>query len=458
MIPSLSAQPEQKSLPKPRREPLSWDEKLLIFGFPGLLVLAAIGQLSLTRSQPAVLIAYPAPVALPNPNGFDAYLSAEAAIKLDVPAVDPIDDSLKLMPTDAKSRAKKYSLGNKIAWLRANAGGFSLFRAAQTLPCRHPVAMPSGFFFAGSNYARHNRLRQLARYKAIEINALKLQKKWGGAVNSALDTIQMGNDIAVGGALDAKYTGLEIETTGRDHLTAPDDPISKLSAPEARGAARRLQTIITHRFPFAQTLENSRWAALQEFDMVSRLPNWQSQMAANQGREATWREKMGLIANPRPEIVADIKRIYDANTADLKKPYSAPYSALAPLNLLSQNFVWGQSQRFDQTREKVTLNVLLLRLALRAFEAQNGRFPAQLGELSPRFIGKIPTDDFADGKPFHYSVSGKTYRLYSVGPDGKDDKGTPLKENYGRLGRNGFGRYESLQSGKRGDYVAGINP
>ncbi|PQV62469.1 hypothetical protein B1R32_13312 [Abditibacterium utsteinense] len=441
--------------PKTQREPLSWDEKLLIFAFPTLLCIAAIGQFALGRGAEPAQIQFPAPVALPVPNGFDVYLAAEAAIKLDVPAVDLIDDSPKLTPTDPKLAAQKYSLAKKDAWLKANAAGFALFKQAQTLPCRSPEsALPLGS--GGFRYASSRQLSQLGRYKIIEINAFTMRKNWNGAVTSALDALQMGIDIANGGSMSMKYYSAQIQTNARETLSGPVDPISKLSAAQARAAAKRLEAIVARRTGYAEILENSRWATLREFDYTSQQPNWQSQMLANSGRELTWREKLGLFADPRSQIIDDINHAFDHNIADLKKPLNAPLPGFTFQNPLSQNFVWVQSNWLDEARELTTLNVLLLRLALRAFEAENGRLPQKLSELSPRILAKIPTDAYADGAPFHFLWKGQKPRLYSVGPDGKDDGGKPLKEKY--VGNSRSGRYNTtLDFGARGDYVAGIN-
>lgn len=438
-----------------RREPLSWDEKLLIFGFPTLLVLAAIAQFSLRGDESPAAIHYPAPAALPNPNGFDAYVAAEASIKLDVPAVDPIDDSLKFIPTDPKLAAQKYSLANKTAWLKANSAGFALFRQAQKLSCRSPEFAAGG----GFNYGVYRPLAQLGRYKMIEANAFGMQKNWNGAVTASLDAIQMGVDITAGGSSGVRYISAQIQTNAREPLTSPTDPISKLSASQARAAARRLEAIVARRYSYAQTVENSRWVLLQEFDSFSQKPGWQMNLIVNQGREPTWREKLGFLSNPRNEIIADINRAFDDSIADLKKPFKTPFTPREPKNPLSANFGYSQSFRSDEARESVTLNMLLLRLALRAFQAETGRFPHQLSELSSRILRKIPVDAYADGAPFHFLWQGQKYRLYSVGPNGNDDGGKPLQEKYSSNGRSG--QYNVTLNAnlpaQPGDYVAGIN-
>jgi hypothetical protein len=100
--------------------------------------------------------------------------------------------------------------------------------------------------------------------------------------------------------------------------------------------------------------------------------------------------------------------------------------------------------------------LLLVTLALHAFQLENARYPASLTELSPGYVKKLPDDPFAAQGTFKYRIQGKTYLLYSVGPDGKDDGGTPINapKYVGPIGK--WQRYV-VKSGTLGDIVAGIN-
>ncbi len=70
----------------------------------------------------------------------------------------------------------------------------------------------------------------------------------------------------------------------------------------------------------------------------------------------------------------------------------------------------------------MALEIDKLGFSLAAFHADNGRYPAKLNELVPKYADKIPDDYFTD-KPLIYKPSGDGYLLYSVGKDGKDDGG-----------------------------------
>ena len=70
---------------------------------------------------------------------------------------------------------------------------------------------------------------------------------------------------------------------------------------------------------------------------------------------------------------------------------------------------------------------LQLAIALALYHREKGQYPEKLNELSPRFLPTIPLDLFS-GKDVIYARTAMGYRLYSVGPNGKDDGGVRDEE------------------------------
>jgi hypothetical protein len=61
--------------------------------------------------------------------------------------------------------------------------------------------------------------------------------------------------------------------------------------------------------------------------------------------------------------------------------------------------------------------------ALERSRLATGRYPESLANLTPTYLAEVPLDPCVV-KPFHYQPTDDGwYRLYSVGPDGKDDDG-----------------------------------
>jgi type II secretory pathway pseudopilin PulG len=63
-----------------------------------------------------------------------------------------------------------------------------------------------------------------------------------------------------------------------------------------------------------------------------------------------------------------------------------------------------------------------LALALAAYRADNGKYPAKLDELAPKYLKSILSDLFSS-QPLIYRPTDSGYLLYSVGQNGQDDGG-----------------------------------
>ena len=73
-----------------------------------------------------------------------------------------------------------------------------------------------------------------------------------------------------------------------------------------------------------------------------------------------------------------------------------------------------------------SLRLLMAELAVRGYEARNGKPPATLRELVPIWLPAAPIDPFSR-RPLVYRVMTNSFLLYSVGPDRNDDDGAPLQ-------------------------------
>jgi hypothetical protein len=110
--------------------------------------------------------------------------------------------------------------------------------------------------------------------------------------------------------------------------------------------------------------------------------------------------------------------------------------------------------RWNVARNQCGNAMIMLQLALHAFQSEQGRFPDSLSELTPAYLKKVPPDPFGNGEAVRYRKNGKTYLLYSIGPDGKDDNGKPIT----RPVKPGSTTNPYLMGpGSKGDYIAGIN-
>jgi len=79
------------------------------------------------------------------------------------------------------------------------------------------------------------------------------------------------------------------------------------------------------------------------------------------------------------------------------------------------------------TMKNLTLHQMVIAaVALRRYELRHGELPQGFTSLVPEFLAEVPRD-FMDGQPLRYRLNGEgSFVLYSVGEDGRDDKGDPL--------------------------------
>ena len=85
-------------------------------------------------------------------------------------------------------------------------------------------------------------------------------------------------------------------------------------------------------------------------------------------------------------------------------------------------FAWLERpiELYDEARMR--LDLVRVGVALAAWRAEKGGYPAKLSDLSPAYIREVPNDLFTDGE-LRYTRADKGYLLYSVGPDMKDNGG-----------------------------------
>jgi hypothetical protein len=79
-------------------------------------------------------------------------------------------------------------------------------------------------------------------------------------------------------------------------------------------------------------------------------------------------------------------------------------------------------------RSEQTERNLRVALALAAYRADAGRYPARLEELVPKYLPAVPGDLFAGG-PLVYRPAGDGYLLYSIGINGLDEDGRSVDDN-----------------------------
>jgi hypothetical protein len=98
---------------------------------------------------------------------------------------------------------------------------------------------------------------------------------------------------------------------------------------------------------------------------------------------------------------------------------------------------------------KAILRSAYTALALERFHQANGRWPATLAELVPRYLSEIPLDPF-DGAPLRLARNGSSIVIYSVSADLIDQGGTLLPDPSASGSDVGFILYDPAERRKPG--------
>jgi len=434
------------------RRLLSKSEKsLFLVCVFALIPLAAVVFIAVARdAEPSWNIAPATPP--PKPNGYDFYVAASKAKVHFNPEVDPVYDTTPYSPNSPYA-LKNYSLARRTQWVKANSKTFALLNQGLITPSQAPdyATKPTGDW---------GLLRELSRFISIRTRTFQIAKEPMRATQSALDGMQMAQDSTHGGGLIARMIGIAMETVSRAPLEDWNKTINSLSGDKALAAAQRLEALLSHEPTAAQTLLINKRDSLiglhRAFTTQGWRGSWSPQSSGlfipyDESYVQAWQRQI----TPKRMIYANLNRLLDAEIKNATLPYSQSCKATLPNDLDAFTRQLNVSlNRFmmNEARSNISNNMLLLRLALRAYIAHHKQAPSTLAALVPVYLKAIPTDVYNDGKPLFYQPKGATYTLWSVGPDGINDNGAPLA----RKPSDKPNRPTQNLLDSKGDFVAGL--
>jgi len=235
---------------------------------------------------------------------------------------------------------------------------FDELHAALRRSCAVPFRRP--IEDSGSYLPQLQSLRQLSRDLLADGDRHRLAGNTIEAQRSYLDLVELGLAISRDGLLVDRLVGIAFEGMGIEGLRQLRDALSN----------DQRRTLI---------------AALQVHEA-----GWEPSDDVN-ARELFWLDRM--IGWP--------VRISFANPID--------------------NIPTQAAEQAD-SRRSAMLKLLICELALAQYAADHGAPPAQLAELAPNYLPKVPDDPFSE-LPMVYRTEPAGYVLYSVGQNGADDGG-----------------------------------
>nr|CAA9286545.1 hypothetical protein AVDCRST_MAG63-3995 [uncultured Armatimonadetes bacterium] len=428
-------------------------EKALFAASGAVVLLGVLGLVGwqIVNADPFVNVPTP---TLPNPNAFESFVRAGDAL------VEGPEIRRALAADDGVPRGAALPLAQKERLVQANALALATLREGFAHPFHEPPARSFSHVFP-----HYTRFRDLGRILALEGEAKAGRGDPGGALDSYLDCVYLGQEVPRGGTLIGKLVGLAIVSIGRQPAW---EVVPRLDARQARAGAARIETISARHVSFADALQEESWGTqaglaealrkdgarglLNTFEGGLRNPD-----AGGPIPHTVLPSHLRLVFTSKRKILNNYVRFMDQQIANAREPFAArlpePELPDDPVNQLLAP-VFGQA-RVKDVNSEVQNALLTVALALRAYRAERGRYPERLAELAPEYLKSVPVDPFALEGPLRYRRTATGYVLYSVGPDGKDDGGKPIED--AEIGRDRPGRRYAVQGGSRGDIVAGVN-
>lgn len=425
---------------------------ILLIGVGAFLFLKTI------NAEPDVRIPTP---RMPTPNAYDYYVAAGKALVDN----DKVSDAISVRPST------QYSANFRIQLLRKNAKALSLLRRGFRYRYLHPPVRARD-----QSYLHNSLFRDLARLLMLEARVNADGGRWGEAAHYSLEAVQLGQDVPKGGDCITVLTGFGCQAIGRAQLW---EYVDHLDASDAGLAAKQMEGLNQGYVPLANVLREEKWHTVSELSNAFRRRGWRQSLMETADQQ---REIIGLMGAMSPAFkgmgqpdskldsfsfkfhcltcskrasIAAYMRYMDARIVDAGMPYVLRKPAPIPndpLMLIVCNPTMMDTLGYYHARTRAQNELLAVRLALQAYDAAHGALPRSLQQLTPTYLARIPDDPFAPKGSIRYKRIDKTFILYSVGPDGKDDGGKAVYDPQARQGWE-----HNVYPDTKGDIVAGVN-
>jgi hypothetical protein len=376
-------------------------------------------------------------VKMPKPNGWDDLVKA-ADLACAIRPVGPY--------SSATHAPEKWTAAELEAWMQMARPSLDLVRVGLSKECMQPPARSYAMLFEG--YAQLRELGRTIRSSALYYTVTGRPDE---AANSVLDCMELGIVIQRGGHLITGLVGIAIESMPRDDLELL---LPKLSSKDLERIASRMKRISAERVPYSDILINeARVSATldpQAFRGLAAACDWNADYIylSGKGNPSTL-DRINHSARfafaSKTEMIAKKVDYLRALAKEQSKPYTGKSNVPVPDSPLISGYLdTFVRARVAFTRNEAIFAVLQTEVALRRYRAANHRYPDRLSELVPTYLKSMPIDTFGLDKALKYksTKNGRSFVLYSVGPDMKDSGGTPIPD-------------QNVMQSSIGDIVAG---
>jgi hypothetical protein len=318
--------------------------------------------------------------------------------------------------------------------LRASIEGFDLayqaLQQAQMGECLFPpLADPEQVF------PELARTRGACRFMVVHANVMVLDGRMAQAALDSISCVRIGAAASSSGMSVAGLTAVACESIGLRDL---GEIIPALQPDECRVVIEALRTAQADRVPLSEVMRGEqiygKMLMKRQFSEFPTQAEFQQTLAAmtpeereqalqqieqlkQQGTELfnpenSWRKHGEWFALFIEQLA---KPHWDRD--EVPPPGDLLVDIAVPVYLMTQ-------VKFAIANAK--LRLALCQLAAQAFMLDQGGPPRDLDQLVPEYIPSVPDDPFRDATLSSIELDGE-FVIYSVGPDGEDNGGTPIE-------------------------------
>lgn len=145
-----------------------------------------------------------------------------------------------------------------------------------------------------------------------------------------------------------------------------------------------------------------------------------------------WASLIEIARLPWPQKAEAAARVTESADQEGDSLYTSYFYPL-----IGREFPLGVFARAIDATPLIVDRCSVAALAVERFKLDNGRLPAALTDLVPRYLAAAPIDPLTE-RPLLFRLSGDSYTIYSVGRNSQDDGGdltAPTSADRRRLGR-----------------------
>jgi hypothetical protein len=237
-------------------------------------------------------------------------------------------------------------------------------------------------------------------------------------------SIKLSSQIPRGGQVSVALLGFSMEAQSEWNIKSI---ISAIDTNEAKKAIKQIEEINKSCIPLSDILLEESYYI--KHNIIETINFDKSHHFRHRSDPSRHRRNEDMMNRFYANSYIDFDNYFKQYISEMKKPYPLQNKSIKEPESMVENYYKSYTYNdftFIYTFAETNRNLLLLTLALRAYYLDNHKYPDSLSQLCPAYLPTLPKDPFTVNKDFRYKGATISYKIYSIGPDLKDDNGKPF--------------------------------